>query len=249
MQLACMTNRGLERSRNEDSCFAEAKADYALLVVADGMGGHQAGNIASALAVDTARDFWENLNREPSLSAAEICRSLEHLVLDANKTVVLEAAQNPSKRGMGTTLTAGLLHGSQLAVSHVGDSRAYQIKNDSIELITKDHSLLEQLIDSGQVRPEDAPNHPQRHILTRAVGIDNHLEVDIYEREIEPGSVLLFCTDGLTNHVADDEIKTACLEHQDPQKMAKFLIGLANDRGGHDNITVVIATGIGGQQV
>ncbi len=249
MQVYSLSNRGMERSRNEDSCFAEANADYALLVVADGMGGHQAGNVASALAVETARDFWSDLAGNSSLSAEETRRALEKLILDANRAIIAEAAKNPAKKGMGTTLTAGFLRGERLVIAHVGDSRAYRICNGKIEQLTKDHSLLEQLLNSGQIEPEEAENHPQRHVLTRAVGIDDRLEVDIYEKEIETGSVLLFCTDGLTNHVNDQEIKSVCLEQQDPQAVAESLIDLANDRGGHDNITVVIAAGIGGQHL
>ena len=248
MQVYSLTSRGMERSRNEDSYFAETGPDSALLAVADGMGGHQAGNVASALAVDTARNLWDELNHDSSISAEQARSALENLVLDANRAIISEAAKTPSKKGMGTTLTAGLLRGTHLTIGHVGDSRAYRINNEDILLLTKDHSLLEELLDSGQIRPEEAGNHPQRHILTRAVGIDSHLEVDVFEREIEPGSVLLFCTDGLTNQVDDEEIKAACLEYDDPQEMAETLIDLANDRGGHDNITVVIATGIGGQR-
>ncbi len=247
MQVFSLTNQGMERPRNEDSCFAETGEDSALLVVADGMGGHQAGNVASAMAVDAARDFWHKLNEDSSLSDEQVRRALKKLILDANQAIITEAVKNSSKRGMGTTLTAGLLRGSSLIIAHVGDSRAYRIHNDDIELLTRDHSLLEELLEKGQINPEEAKNHPQRHILTRAVGIDSHLEVDLYEKEVEPGSVLLFCTDGLTNQVDDGEIKDTCLEQKDPQKVAETLIDLANERGGHDNITVVIATGIGGQ--
>ncbi len=249
MQVFSVTSRGMERARNEDSCLAETGNDYALLVVADGMGGHQAGNIASALAVDAARDFWSGLDGKSSLTAEKVRRSLRDLILDANRAIIAEAAKNPTRKGMGTTFTAGLLRGTSLVIGHVGDSRAYWIHNDRIELLTKDHSLLEELLDAGQVKPKEAENHPQRHVLTRAVGIDARLEVDIYEKELEPGSVLLFCTDGLTNHIDDEEIKSVCLKHRDPQKMAENLVNTANDRGGHDNITVVIATGIGGQHL
>jgi len=247
LQISKLTNQGMERPRNEDSFFAETNDDLALLVVADGMGGHQAGNVASALAVDAARDFWHKLNKDSTLPVEQTRLALKELILYANQAIITEAARNTSKKGMGTTLTAGLLRGSSLIIGHVGDSRAYLIHNEGIELLTRDHSLLEELLEKGQIKPQEAKTHPQRHILTRAVGIDNHLEVDIYEREIEPGSALLFCTDGLTNQVDDSEIKNTCLEQKDPHIIAKTLVDLANERGGHDNITVVIATGIGGQ--
>ncbi len=248
MQVAKDSNPGMERSRNEDSYYAEMDTRNALLVVADGMGGHQAGNVASAMAIKVAENYWQDISSNSSISAENARQLLKDMILDANQQIISEAAGTSTLRGMGTTLTAGLLRGSHLTIGHVGDSRAYRIHNDSIELLTRDHSLLEQLIEAGEIRPEKAKNHPQRHILTRAVGIDNRLEVDIYEKEIESGSVLLFCTDGLTNQVNDDEIKNICLEDQNPQKMVSALIKKANDRGGHDNITVVVATGIGGHQ-
>lgn len=249
LQIALLTDRGLERARNEDSCFAKAESELGLLVVADGMGGHQAGNIASSLAVSAAENFWEGLDRSASLAAAESRQAVRGLIIEANKAVIAQSLNYPSRRGMGTTITAGLLCGSRLTIGHVGDSRAYMINNESIKLLTKDHSLLEELIDSGEVRPEEGQNHPQRHVLTRAVGITEDLEVDIFEQELEKGSTILFCTDGLTNLVDDDEILTECLEQPDPQKLAEKLIAVAKARGGHDNITVVVAAGIGGQHV
>ncbi len=210
------------------------------------MGGHQAGNVASALAVSAAEALWAELNHHSSLSAEKAHQVLKDLILESNKKIISEAINNSSKKGMGTTMTAGLLRGSHLTIGHVGDSRAYVIYDNNIDLITKDHSLLEKLLDCGEVKPEEAKNHPQRHVLTRAVGIDNYLEVDLYNLELAPGATLILCTDGLTNQVSDEELKTECLKQLNPQQMAENLVKLANDRGGFDNITVVIATGIGG---
>ncbi len=210
------------------------------------MGGHQAGNVASALAVNAAEALWAELNHHSFQSAEKAHQVLNNLILESNRNIISEAIKNPSKKGMGTTMTAGLLRGSHLTIGHVGDSRAYMIYDHNIELITKDHSLLEKLIDAGEVKPEEAKNHPQRHVLTRAVGIDNSLEVDLYNLELAPDATLIFCTDGLTNQVSDEELKTECLKQINPQQMAENLVKLANDRGGFDNITVVIATGTGG---
>lgn len=248
MQVASLTNCGLVRSRNEDSCFVKADTDMALLVVADGMGGHQAGNVASSLAISAAEKIWNNLDYSVSPSAEEARKIVNHLIVEANKTIFAEANNASSRRGMGTTLTAGLLCGKRLTIGHVGDSRAYLIKDGSIELLTKDHSLLEQLIESGQVRPEEAQSHPQRHIVTRALGLSEDLEVDIFEEDLDDQASLLFCTDGLTNLVYDDEILDLSKRIFDPQILAKALIDLANERGGYDNVTVVIAAGIGGQR-
>jgi len=242
-----VTNKGKERPRNEDCCFAVQDSDLALLVVADGMGGHKAGNVASEIAVTTAEKYWNNINRDKPLSAQDAKDLVKDLITEANQAVISEADNCFEKRGMGTTLTAGLLNGDHLIIGHIGDSRAYLVNNDQIELLTRDHSLLEQLIQSGQVKPEEAKKHPKRHVLTRALGASSDLQIDISDFIIEPGSVLLFCTDGLTNHVEDDEILTVITGQKDPQLQAESLVALANARGGCDNITVVIAADIGGQ--
>ncbi len=248
MHVTGVTNKGKERSRNEDSCYAVQDSDLALLVVADGMGGHQAGNVASEIAVSTAEKYWESINRDKPLSDREAKDLVKDLIIEANQSVISEADNSFDKRGMGTTLTVGLLSGNRLTIGHIGDSRAYLVNSDRIELLTRDHSLLEQLIESGQVRPEEAKNHPKRHVLTRALGASSELQIDIIDYDIEPGSALLLCTDGLTNLVEDHEILTVVTGQKDPQLQAESLIALANARGGHDNITVVIAADIGGQQ-
>lgn len=248
MQVAGMTNRGLERSRNEDSCFVRADTDMALLVVADGMGGHQAGDVASSMAVSAAEKLWNDLNRSAPLSMKKARTVVEKLVREANRQIMEEAGSSTARQGMGTTLTTGLLYGKELTIGHIGDSRAYKISKGKIELLTRDHSLVEHLVESGQIKPEEARHHPQRHVLTRALGISPDPEVDLIQVEIEPDALLLFCTDGLTGLVSEDEILAAASKQPDPKLLAETLIDLANARGGHDNITVVIATGIGGQK-
>ncbi len=246
MQVAGLTNQGLERSRNEDNCYAKADGDLALLVVADGMGGHRAGNVASAIAVETAEETWQEMGKSASLPVGQARSLVEDLLVRANRKILAESEKYPDKRGMGTTLTAGLLCGNRLTIGHVGDSRAYKIYESKIFLLTKDHSLIEKLVDTGQVSPEEAVNHPQRHVLTRALGVGSELEIDITEQEVETGSVLLLCSDGLTNMVRDEEILSFYNDNPDPDQFGSGLIELANARGGYDNITVVIASGIGG---
>ncbi len=219
------------------------------MVVADGMGGHRAGNVASDLAVSRAEQFWADIDPSAPPSAEEARKMIECLIAEANEQVLSKASDSTDRQGMGTTFTVGLLCGSHLTIGHIGDSRAYLVSDGQIKLLTRDHSLVEQLIESGQVKPEEAKDHPQRHILTRALGISSSLQIDISEKEVEAGSTLLFCTDGLTNMVSDDEILRAALEQSDPQLLAESLIELANSRGGFDNITVVVATGIGGQEL
>jgi PPM family protein phosphatase len=247
VQVVGLTNRGLERARNEDSVFVKTENGLGLLVVADGMGGHRAGNIASSLAVSAAEKFWANFDCTVFPNAEEAHEMIRTVIREANEEIIVEAGSSSARHGMGTTLTIGLLCGSRVTIGHIGDSRAYLLNDSQIKLLTRDHSLLEQLIDTGQVRPEEARNHPQRHVLTRALGITSDLQIDIIEREIEPGSILLFCTDGLTNLISDEEILAAYSGQRDPQLLAESLIDLANSRGGPDNITVAIASDIGGK--
>ncbi len=248
MQAVALTNQGLERSRNEDSCFAASNGENALLVVADGMGGHKAGNVASELVIKEAEKAWLKLGECNNEAGADIRKIIEEYIHEANRLIIEEADTNPSQKGMGTTVTAALLCGQHLTIGHVGDSRAYLIKDDIIILITRDHSLPEQLMESGQITKEEARCHPQRHILTRALGISAKLTVDIFEEQVEEGATVLLCTDGLTNMVQDEEILTIVNQYSEPHKIAEELIERANKCGGFDNITVVIATGVGGRQ-
>ncbi len=248
MQIAGLTNRGRERARNEDSYFLKADSGIALLAVADGMGGHRAGNVASGLAVSSAEQLWDDLDRTNSFTPEKARTIMCSMVLNANSLILDEADHSSARQGMGTTLTSGLLYDNRLTIGHIGDSRAYLVHNGKIKLLTRDHSLLEQLIASGQVKPEEAHNHPQRHVLTRALGTALDPEIDIIELVLKTGSALILCTDGLTNLVKDHEILALCQNEPDPHSLAEALIDLANSRGGHDNITVVIAKGIGGQE-
>jgi len=249
LQVVGLTNQGLERARNEDSCFASSESDMALLVVADGMGGHRAGNVASAIAVGLTEQIWAELDRNQLPSVKKARELVNNLLSEANGKILNEAKKESERRGMGTTLTAALLCGNRLTIGHVGDSRAYKILDGQISLLTKDHSLIGTLIEEGRLKPEEAENHPQKHVLTRALGVSSDLEIDITELEIDAGSTLLLCTDGLTNMVRDNEILSLCNEKSEPEVLAEALIDLANSRGGFDNITVVIASGIGGSQL
>ncbi len=248
MQVAGLTNRGKERARNEDNYFLQTGPAIALIVVADGMGGHRAGNVASELAVLTAERYWNNLSPNTALSGEKSHEMLKGFIVEANKMILDEASSSSARQGMGTTLTAGLICANRLTIGHIGDSRAYLIDHGSIKLLTRDHSLIEQLVQEGQVKPEDAQNHPKRHVLTRALGTVAEPEIDLTELEIETGAALVFCTDGLTNMVSADEILALYHELPDPEKLTQALIDLANERGGLDNITVVIATDIGGNE-
>ncbi|NMA92570.1 MAG: Stp1/IreP family PP2C-type Ser/Thr phosphatase [Firmicutes bacterium] len=248
MQGFGLTHRGRERSRNEDRFLTAIGPETTLLAVADGMGGHVAGDVASTLAIETVERYWKDLSAKIAgggLSEQEIASIVENLILEANQVIYRQASKDPARQGMGTTLTLGLLNGLNLTIGHVGDSRGYLIADGRISLLTRDHSLLEQMIANGLVHPGQEGEHPQRHVLTRAVGTGPRLEVDLVQRVLTGGSALLFCTDGLTSLVEDEEILQIYLDKREPYRVASSLIELANLRSGIDNITVVLLTGIG----
>ena len=251
MQGVGISNCGRERLRNEDSYLVRLAGGRAILAVADGMGGHVAGDVASSLAIEVVERFWEKT--VSSLPAAAECPGdvaaiVTTLIQEANRLVYERAAADPALQGMGTTLTVGFVEKGHLTIGHVGDSRAYLREGDVIRLLTADHSLPEQLIQNGLISPEEAQGHPQRHVLTRALGTGPEVEADLVQRELPDGATLLFCTDGLTTLVRDEELLAVLQEEQDPHAAAARLIELANGRGGHDNITVVLATDIGKQE-
>jgi serine/threonine protein phosphatase PrpC len=229
---------GRGRPENEDDFLVER--DHGLYAVADGMGGHRAGEVASATAIATLKAAYLGGQR------------LDQAVAAANAAVFAKGADDADLRGMGTTLTAIALEGDRTAVlGHVGDSRAYLMRDGTVTQVTDDHSLVEQLVREGRLTPEEAQNHPQRAIITRALGVDADVEVDTYRVDLKAGDRLLICSDGLTNMLSDDTIAQTLRRHADPQQAADTLVDMANQAGGDDNITVVIldAMSDGGEAV
>jgi len=221
------TDVGRGRPGNEDSILVDAA--HGLYAVADGMGGHRAGEVASAVAIESLRAAYVGGQR------------LDEAVEAANAAVFAKAADDDALRGMGTTLTAVALEDDRTALlGHVGDSRAYLMRDGTVTQVTDDHSLVEQLVREGRLSPEEAQNHPQRAIITRALGVDAEVEVDTYRVDLKAGDRLLICSDGLTNMLSDETIAVTLRRHADPQQAADTLIDMANQAGGDDNITVVI---------
>lgn len=249
MRAVGLTHTGRERSRNEDSYLVKTGGDLSILAVADGMGGHVAGDVASALAIGVFERYWDEVNPDRLPKPDRFAEIIEYLIIKANNLILEEAARDARKEGMGTTLTVGLLCGRNLVIGHIGDSRAYLVSKDALTPLTEDHSLLEQLIQAGRINPEEAVGHPKRHILIRALGTSADVKVDLIPVELDEEAALLFCSDGLTSMVRDEEIHQAVLKHSDPLPAAQALVRLANERGGCDNITVVYATDIGRQAV
>ena len=222
------SDTGRKRRRNEDSYVIAPP----LFAVADGMGGAQAGEIASKLAAAALEDTDAG-----ALSGEDRVMSL---IQEANRRVYERSNEDPNASGMGTTITVALVEDSGVTIGHVGDSRAYRWREGSIEQITEDHSLVNELMKSGKLSPEEAETHPQRSVITRALGTDPDVDVDSFTVEAEVGDVFLLCSDGLTTMVDDDDI-LGVLEkyHNDLDRATKSLVSAANRGGGEDNITVV----------
>ena len=219
---------GRQRSSNEDSLLLEPP----FFVVADGMGGARAGEVASQIAT-------EAFSEEPDDELPPESR-LERIARAANSKIYELAATDESRRGMGTTLTAAMVVGDEVSIGHVGDSRAYRLRDDKLEQLTKDHSLVAELERTGQISPEAAEHHPQRSIITRALGPEPDVEVDTYTISGRDGDVYLLCSDGLTGMVSDDEVSAILRGGESLVEAAEALVRAANQSGGKDNITVVL---------
>ena len=223
---------GKVREGNEDALLLRDSV-YA---VADGMGGHLAGEVASATALEPI----EELDGRIFQDHAAAVNALRAAVTAANERVSQLARDNPNYRGMGTTLTAALVEGRRLHVAHVGDSRAYLLRDGHFSQLTDDHTLVQHLVDEGQITREEAARHPQRSVVTRAIGVSEDVDVDSMSLELQPGDQLLLCSDGLTGVVEDEAIATTLMEVEDPDEAVDDLIDLANAAGGPDNITVLL---------
>jgi PPM family protein phosphatase len=225
---AVASDTGRRRRRNEDNYVVAPP----LFAVADGMGGAQAGEVASRLAASALEggdsDERQGLER------------VDALIQEANRRIFDRATSDPSASGMGTTMTVALVEGMTVAIGHVGDSRAYLVRDERMEQLTDDHSLVNELQKSGKLSAEEAQSHPQRSVITRAVGTDPDVDVDGFTIEAEDGDVFLICSDGLTDMVEDEEILELVHQNRDDlQKGVESLVAAANRGGGEDNITAV----------
>ncbi len=223
---------GRVREANEDDLFVGTS----VVAVADGMGGHLAGEVASATALEPVRALDGKVFADPESALS----SLRDAVVEANATVSRMAADEPTYRGMGTTLTAAMVEGRRLHLAHVGDSRAYLLRQGSFSQVTDDHTLVQHLIDEGQITVEEAATHPQRSIITRAIGVSPEVDVDAVSLDLEEGDQLLLCSDGLTGVVPDERIAEELRSGDAPQATLDRLVEAANEAGGPDNITIVL---------
>jgi PPM family protein phosphatase len=220
---------GRIREVNEDSYLMEDP----IFVIADGMGGHIAGDVASSTAVDVIADVTKNADaRDPN--------SLGSIVRRANEAIWKKAQADPSLRGMGTTCTLLMVQDSTAHLAHVGDSRAYLLRDRELSQLTEDHTLVGRMVQDGRLTPEEAQRHPHRNVITRALGIDSDVQVDVLTFDLIPGDRLLLCSDGLSSMVDAEAIRQTLAHEGDPQRAADALVDLANSAGGEDNITAVV---------
>lgn len=242
------THPGLARDHNEDAIWVtpsnhpQAATRGYLMIVADGMGGHNAGEVASQAAV---RGVYERYyaDAEPNVH-----RSLDNAVRRTNAELFNQAQGNPAQRGMGTTLTAAVIRGSRVYWAHVGDSRLYLIRGGQVEQLTHDHSWVEEQVRAGVLTRLQAEGHPQRNVITRALATNADVKVDHDERELQPGDVLVLCSDGLNTEVGDAQIAIHATKGATPKEAVDRLIQLANDNGGEDNISVAVIRITGGTE-
>ncbi len=236
------TNKGLLRENNEDNLIVEEFDNYSLYAVADGMGGHKAGEVASSIAIEGIRNYFvESMERDDFKPPLFIIESVKL----SNDKIREESMKNEECCGMGTTVTMAVLDKklNTIYIGNVGDSRAYLLRNDEIKQITTDHTYVHELLKDGRITAEEAKIHPKRNVITRALGSEESVHADIFEIEFYENDILILCTDGLTTHVSNDKMLDIIKEYGTSESVQK-LIKQANDNGGTDNITIIIVDNI-----
>ncbi len=245
MNVYFKTDQGKLRDHNEDNGGVYLKEDVVLAIIADGMGGHLAGEEASRLAVKCLEQAWSHY--EPGADELEDEKWLEEVVREANLSIFEHANSHPECKGMGTTLVAALCRPNRLTIANVGDSRGYLFNGEELRQITEDHSLVNELVKAGQLSEEDAAYHPRKNVLLRALGTDQETKIDVFQIEWSESDGLLLCSDGLSNLVNKQEM-IKILESAKPlSEKAEDLIGHANEAGGNDNISVTLVLNNGGE--
>ncbi|WP_295982920.1 Stp1/IreP family PP2C-type Ser/Thr phosphatase [uncultured Variovorax sp.] len=240
-EFASLTDVGRMRAHNEDAVHVDAALGLALL--ADGMGGYKGGEVASAMAVSLLHASFGRWFAHAGMQAPVrvVRRALQAATDEANSAILREGTTNPGLQGMGTTLVLAAFRPQRVVVGHIGDSRCYRLRNGKLELLTRDHSLRQQQLDAGAITAEEALNSPTRNLVTRAVGVEAQVLLEMHEHSARPGDLYMLCSDGLSEMVSDEQLFTL-LEHDvGLQKKASLLVAIANDNGGRDNISVVLA--------
>lgn len=239
----CLTDPGRVRTNNEDAVACEA--DLGLALLADGMGGYNAGEIASAMAIATLRTelaAWMTRTTQPA-PQTEAARALQQATSSANAAILHASLNNSQYEGMGTTLVLGLFQGARALVGHIGDSRGYRWRDGALLQITRDHSLLQEQIDAGLLTPEEAQYAPNRNLVTRALGVEPDVQLELREHEVRAGDVFLLCSDGLTDMLDDSDVASLlAAAGGGTARAAQLLLDAANVAGGRDNISVILVS-------
>ncbi len=235
------SDTGLVRELNEDSFLIsgfENNTPYGFCILADGMGGHNAGEVASAMATEIISNelLHSDMQGDENKIVQQIMASLDY----ANNEIYRKSVTNSQNAGMGTTAVVFYLDGKTAYIANIGDSRAYLIENENITQLTSDHSIVQKLLESGAISPEEARNHPEKNIITKALGTEPFEEYDIYEFSVREGDRVLLCSDGLTDMLLDEDIKNIVLNAASGEEALNALVDLAKENGGKDNITVVL---------
>lgn len=242
LEIVTSTHPGMVRSHNEDSLAVDAETGLAVL--ADGMGGYNAGEVASGIAVaQIPKELKSALAGRSAhdIEGAELERLIREHAARTNATIYQAAQRESQYAGMGTTLVVALWHDNRIFVGHIGDSRLYRLRGDDLEQVTRDHSLLQEQIDSGMITKEQARYAPNKNLVTRAVGIDPEVEAEVHSYDVQTGDIYLLCSDGLPDMVTDEEIQvTLSALKANLQLAADQLVQQANDNGGRDNVSVVL---------
>lgn len=241
MQFEVLTDIGKKRTVNEDCAAVFTLSNGILLaVIADGMGGHRGGGYASATAIRVIGESFLKLDGQHFTKEEEWAEWLREAVLHVNRLLYTESTVDEELKGMGTTLEVALIRENSCLISHTGDSRVYSISKDEICQITRDHSYVNVLLESGEITEEEAETHPKRNWIMRAIGSEKSIEADLYSLELPVDNYLLLCTDGLSNKVNVEQIKEIVISSADLREKAKRLVDLANTLGGEDNISVIL---------
>jgi protein phosphatase len=252
MKLVCagMTDVGSARDHNEDD-FYLSEGEEALCVVADGMGGHRSGEVASAMAIKAIVEFYRETLTDDDVGDETIVDGEREWTIDeyrlvqairaANKAVFQAASESELYRGMGTTIVSGYFAEGAVYLAHIGDSRAYRLRDGQLVQQTEDHSLANEYVRMGILAAEDVEHFPYKNVITRACGLTDDVEVDIARHEVAPGDLFVLCSDGLTDMVPDRELIEIIKDHDDLEALCRDLVERANANGGADNITVVLA--------
>ena len=246
MKFYAITDIGRKRELNEDYIYTSGQPIGALpnlFIVADGMGGHKAGDYASMHTVDRFVEVIRELGEEHGVQDA-----INEAVTAANAYIYQRSRENSNLSGMGTTLVLASCIGNEAIVANIGDSRLYLVNDDAMTQITRDHSLVEEMVTLGGIDREMARNHPDKNIITRAVGVKEKVAADFFEVDLTKGDKLLLCSDGLTNMLRDEEIYQIIQNNKELEQAARALVDAANENGGRDNIAVVLVEPFGGQE-